>query len=83
MSFNARDLATQLSTGGEKVEGLWVMACPACASTGEQAPKPACPGASKPACPKPSKKHVGFSERFPGGLALLRSEMRDALGRAG
>jgi len=85
MSFNAKDLAIQLSTGGEKIEGLWAMACPACASTGEQAPKPDCQGATEadPDCADPSTQDDGFAERFPGGLALLRNEMRDALGRFG
>jgi hypothetical protein len=90
MSFNARDLAIQLSTGW-KIEGLWAMACPACDSTGPQDPRPACQGTSEP-CPSPSeadpscaessKKAEGYGERFPGGLALLRREMKDALGRA-
>lgn len=87
MSFDARDLAIKLSAG-DAVEALWAMACPACDSTGT--PKPNCPAASKPCpapskpgCPKPSKKADGKSAPLPGGLALLRSQMRDALGRDG
>jgi len=88
MSFDARDLAIQLSAG--EIAGPWVVACAACARTGQGVPKPACPKASKPecgkaskpACAKPSKKAEGVAGGFPGGLALLRQEMTAALARA-
>jgi hypothetical protein len=87
MSFDAKDLAIQLSSGIE-IEGLWAMACEACASTGG-APRPACqppskpcPAPSKPGCAKPSKKAHLASASLPGGLAQLRREMREALARA-
>lgn len=80
MSFNARDLAIQLSAGGQEIQGLWAMACPACASTGGD-PKPDCQGATAadPGCADPSTKAHDVAGRFPDDLALLRGDLKEAL----
>ena len=79
MSFVARDLAIKLSAGVEGIDALWAMACPGCDSTGE---KPACKDPSQSPCQAPSNDAEAWTKAFPGSLALLRHEMKDALGRA-
>jgi hypothetical protein len=80
MSFDARDLTITLYPGERGTEVLWGMACAGCATTGGDE-KPACADPSSP-CQAPSNDANAFTQTFPGSLALLRREMKDALGRA-
>lgn len=79
MSFDARDLAITLYPGERGTEMLWGMACPGCATTGGDE-KPACQEPSQPACADSSAAQAYWREA-PDGLALLRREMKGALGR--
>jgi len=86
MSFVARDLAIKLSAvegieGHDGINALWAMACPGCDSTGGGG-KPACADPSQAPCPAPSNDAEAWTQAFPGSLALLRRDMKDALGRA-
>lgn len=81
MSFIARDLTIKLSAESEGIDALWAMACPGCDSTGG-GEKPACVDPSQAPCPAPSNAANAWTQAFPGSLALLRREMKEALGRA-
>jgi hypothetical protein len=80
LSFDARDLAITLYPGERGTEAVWIMACQACATTGTE--KPACQAPSQ--CQAPTKEADAYwTAQTDDSLALLRLQMKDALGRAG